>query len=219
MALLIVIVAVALAFDFTNGFHDTANAIATSVSTRALSPRVACSWRAVMNMLGALRRPRRSRPTVGKGIVALPARLADGRPRSADRRHRLEPDHLVLRASPRAPRTLSSAASSAPRSSRPAPAPSTGRASGTRSSSPWSASPIDRLRWSPSSIMNVLLLIVHRWSPQPVNRTFRTLAARLGRRRRLRPRLQRRPEDHGHHHPGAGDVRHLLQHGVRSRRG
>ena len=36
-----IVVATAIAFDFTNGFHDTANAIATSVSTRAMSPRVA----------------------------------------------------------------------------------------------------------------------------------------------------------------------------------
>ena len=38
---LVAVVAIALFFDFTNGFHDTANSIATSVSTRALSPRVA----------------------------------------------------------------------------------------------------------------------------------------------------------------------------------
>jgi PiT family inorganic phosphate transporter len=41
LAAIIVLVAVALVFDFTNGFHDAANAIATSVSTRALTPRVA----------------------------------------------------------------------------------------------------------------------------------------------------------------------------------
>src|ERR687884_459087 len=40
MTLLVVVIVVALAFDFTNGFHDTANAVATSVSTRALSPRL-----------------------------------------------------------------------------------------------------------------------------------------------------------------------------------
>jgi inorganic phosphate transporter, PiT family len=39
--LLVVVVAIALGFDFTNGFHDTANAVATSVGTRALTPRVA----------------------------------------------------------------------------------------------------------------------------------------------------------------------------------
>src|SRR5215207_8784116 len=47
------VVAVALFFDFTNGFHDTANSIATSVSTRALSPRAAVISAAVLNFLGA----------------------------------------------------------------------------------------------------------------------------------------------------------------------
>jgi PiT family inorganic phosphate transporter len=49
-----VVVATALGFDFTNGFHDTANAVATTVSTRALSPRIAVLVAAVMNLLGAL---------------------------------------------------------------------------------------------------------------------------------------------------------------------
>jgi PiT family inorganic phosphate transporter len=51
--LLGVVVVVALGFDFTNGFHDTANAVATSVSTRAVSPRVAVSIAAIANLLGA----------------------------------------------------------------------------------------------------------------------------------------------------------------------
>jgi PiT family inorganic phosphate transporter len=50
---LVVIILVALAFDYTNGFHDAANAIATSVSTRALTPRVALLLAAVMNFVGA----------------------------------------------------------------------------------------------------------------------------------------------------------------------
>jgi inorganic phosphate transporter, PiT family len=50
---LVAVVVVALFFDFTNGFHDTANAIATSVSTRALSPRVAVLMAAVLNFAGA----------------------------------------------------------------------------------------------------------------------------------------------------------------------
>ena len=54
MVLLIAIVALGLVFDYTNGFHDTANAIATSVSTRALSPRVAIVMAAGLNLLGAL---------------------------------------------------------------------------------------------------------------------------------------------------------------------
>ena len=51
--LLVVVVLVALFFDFTNGFHDTANSIATSVSTRAMSPRVAVVFAAVLNFAGA----------------------------------------------------------------------------------------------------------------------------------------------------------------------
>lgn len=54
LLLTILIVVFALAFDFINGFHDTANAIATSVSTRALSPRKAIALAASMNFIGAL---------------------------------------------------------------------------------------------------------------------------------------------------------------------
>jgi inorganic phosphate transporter, PiT family len=52
-ATLIAVVAVALFFDFTNGFHDTANSIATTVSTRAMSPRAAVAMAAVLNVAGA----------------------------------------------------------------------------------------------------------------------------------------------------------------------
>ncbi len=48
-----IVVATALAFDFTNGFHDTANAVATSISTRAMAPRVAVSLAAILNFVGA----------------------------------------------------------------------------------------------------------------------------------------------------------------------
>jgi PiT family inorganic phosphate transporter len=53
LALVIAVVAIALTFDYTNGFHDAANAIATSVSTRALTPRIALLMAAVMNFVGA----------------------------------------------------------------------------------------------------------------------------------------------------------------------
>ena len=53
LAIIIALVVVALGFDYTNGFHDAANAIATSVSTRALTPRVALVMAAVMNFVGA----------------------------------------------------------------------------------------------------------------------------------------------------------------------
>jgi PiT family inorganic phosphate transporter len=52
--LLVLTIAVALVFDFTNGFHDTANAIGTAVGTRAMSPRVAVAFSAVLNLIGAV---------------------------------------------------------------------------------------------------------------------------------------------------------------------
>jgi inorganic phosphate transporter, PiT family len=52
-ATLVAVVVVALFFDFTNGFHDTANSIATTVSTRAMTPRVAVAMAAVLNVAGA----------------------------------------------------------------------------------------------------------------------------------------------------------------------
>ncbi len=53
IAIIVAVVVVALVFDYTNGFHDAANAIATSVSTRALTPRVALAMAAIMNFVGA----------------------------------------------------------------------------------------------------------------------------------------------------------------------
>src|ERR671926_1382034 len=47
-------IAVALFFDFTNGFHDTANAVGTAIGTRALPPRIAVGLSAVLNLVGAV---------------------------------------------------------------------------------------------------------------------------------------------------------------------
>jgi PiT family inorganic phosphate transporter len=66
--LLVVVVVVALGFDFTNGFHDTANAVATSVSTRAVSPRLAVLVAALANLAGAFVTTAVAK-TVGKGII------------------------------------------------------------------------------------------------------------------------------------------------------
>jgi PiT family inorganic phosphate transporter len=66
--LLVVAVVVALGFDFTNGFHDTANAVATSISTRALSPRMAVAVASVANLVGAFVTTAVAK-TVGKGII------------------------------------------------------------------------------------------------------------------------------------------------------
>src|SRR5687767_11952233 len=65
---LVAVVAVALFFDFTNGFHDTANSIATSVSTRALSPRAAVVSAAILNFAGAFVSLEVA-ATIAKGIV------------------------------------------------------------------------------------------------------------------------------------------------------
>ncbi len=70
LLVLILIVTLGLIFDFINGFHDTANAIATSVATRVLSPGQAVSMAAVLNVVGALTGTAVA-TTVGKGIVDL----------------------------------------------------------------------------------------------------------------------------------------------------
>ena len=94
---LIIVVVTALAFDFTNGFHDTANVVATSISTRAMAPRIAVAYAAVLNFVGAFLSLAVA-ATIASGIVeadlineqivfaGLVGAIA------------LEPDHLVLRA-------------------------------------------------------------------------------------------------------------------------
>jgi len=71
LAAIIAVIVVALVFDFTNGFHDAANAIATSISTRALTPRAALAMAAVMNLLGAFLGTKVA-ATVGTGIIEAP---------------------------------------------------------------------------------------------------------------------------------------------------
>lgn len=76
MVIMILVVAMALSFDFINGFHDTANAIATSVSTRAISPRLAIVMAAACNLLGALTYTGVAK-TIG-GSIADPFKLENG---------------------------------------------------------------------------------------------------------------------------------------------
>lgn len=66
--LLVCVIVLALIFDFINGFHDTANAIATSVSTRVIPPKVAVLMAAILNILGALSGTAVAK-TVGSGLV------------------------------------------------------------------------------------------------------------------------------------------------------
>ena len=63
------VILVALAFDFINGFHDAANSIATVVSTRVLSPRLAVLWAAVFNFIAAFGMGTLVAQTIGKGII------------------------------------------------------------------------------------------------------------------------------------------------------
>ena len=69
---LVVLVVVALGFDFTNGFHDAANAVATSITTRALRPLSALAMAAALNVVGALVSTKVA-ATVGKGIISAPS--------------------------------------------------------------------------------------------------------------------------------------------------
>jgi inorganic phosphate transporter, PiT family len=64
----VIVIGTALAFDFTNGFHDTANVVATSISTRAVPPRIAVGFAALLNFAGAFISLKVA-ATVGKGIV------------------------------------------------------------------------------------------------------------------------------------------------------
>ena len=107
LAIVIAVVVVALVFDYTNGFHDAANAIATSVSTRALTPRVALILAAVMNFVGALlgqEVAKTVQSVLDMAGVSENARPGD-HPGRAARRDHLEPDHLVLRPARRPRRT------------------------------------------------------------------------------------------------------------------
>lgn len=65
------VIALAMGFNYTNGFHDAANAIATSVSTRALTPRVALAMAAVANLFGAFFGTKVAK-TIGSGIIEQP---------------------------------------------------------------------------------------------------------------------------------------------------
>jgi PiT family inorganic phosphate transporter len=69
LILVSIIVLIALAFDFINGFHDAANSIATIVSTQVLTPRVAVAFAAVLNFVAFLIFPLHVAGTIGKGII------------------------------------------------------------------------------------------------------------------------------------------------------
>ncbi len=73
ITLVVVIIIIALIFDFLNGFHDSANSIATIVSTRVLTPRKAVLWAAFFNLVAAFMFDVHVAKTLGKGLVDLNA--------------------------------------------------------------------------------------------------------------------------------------------------
>jgi PiT family inorganic phosphate transporter len=173
--LLLITILIAVGFDFTNGFHDTANAIATSVSTRAMSPRVAVLIAAVLNLAGAVITvvffQAKVSNTIGKivafraGLVVIIAALIGaiiwnlitwylGLPSSST--------HALVGA-------LSGAAIAAAHG-----------AGGVRASEFWKT--VLSLVISPpvgfilaAVVMTLLLIMVHGSRPVPLNRTFRNL--------------------------------------------
>ena len=101
IGLVVFIIIAALAFDYTNGFHDAANSIATVVATRVLSPGVAVIWAAFFNFVAVVVFGTAVAKTVGGDMVNI-AVIPTGRSalRAARRRARgycLESDHLVFR--------------------------------------------------------------------------------------------------------------------------
>src|SRR5580704_17699591 len=69
MAVIILVIAIALVFDFMNGFHDAANSIATIVSTRVLRPHYAVAWAAFFNFIAFLFFGLHVANTIGKGVA------------------------------------------------------------------------------------------------------------------------------------------------------
>src|SRR5437867_11651370 len=77
LPLLVALIALALAFDFLNGFHDAANSVATIVSTRVLRPQYAVGWAAIFNFIAFLVFGLHVAQTLGIGIVE--AEIVDAR--------------------------------------------------------------------------------------------------------------------------------------------
>jgi PiT family inorganic phosphate transporter len=92
----VLVVITALAFDFTNGFHDTGNAMATSIATGALPPRVAVALSGLLNLVGAFLSLAVA-ATIASGLVDTARSHAASGGRWPGRRHHLEPADLALR--------------------------------------------------------------------------------------------------------------------------
>ncbi len=95
--LLIVIIAIAMVFDFLNGFHDSSNIVATMISSRAMSPRVAMGITAVAEFCGPFLFGVAVATTIGSEVVDPAAINSCGDRRCPEQRHRVERAHLVFR--------------------------------------------------------------------------------------------------------------------------
>ena len=93
-AMLVLVVLLAIAFDYINGFHDTANAIATSVATRALSPRHAILMATAFNFIGAFAGTAVAN-TIASGLVDEATTTQVVIAAALIGRDRVEPDHLA----------------------------------------------------------------------------------------------------------------------------
>src|SRR5437763_2712215 len=80
LSIVILLVTLALIFDFINGFHDSANSIATVVSTRVLSPGLAVAWAAFFNFIAAFGGGVKVANTMGKGVIHFDLLKAEGTP-------------------------------------------------------------------------------------------------------------------------------------------
>ena len=196
---LVAVVAVALFFDFTNGFHDTANSIATSVSTRALSPRIAVLVASVLNFAGAFVSLKVA-ATIATGIVDAERCDAERHPRRARRGDHLEPRDVAPSGCRRARATRSSEAI----------------AGAAIAADGWSVDPVERrlgeggqagraladprLRDRPRSDARD-----HLGDPsslaEPRQQGLPASPDRVRELRRLHPRDERRPEDDGRRSP------------------
>src|SRR3954468_21185538 len=76
--IVVALIALALVFDFLNGFHDAANSIATVVSTRVLSPGYAVAWAAFFNFVAAFGGGVKVANTMGKGVIHFDLLKAQG---------------------------------------------------------------------------------------------------------------------------------------------
>ena len=94
--MLVLVVITALAFDFTNGFHDTGNAMATSIATGALGPRTAVAISGALNFVGAFLSLAVA-ATIANGLVNTADVTLDRGGGRTGRRHHLEPGHLAVR--------------------------------------------------------------------------------------------------------------------------